>query len=72
LIYLKDPAVDLTARVRPFLTADGIEMAEAETPPGEHTIEAKISDSDCRESAAIFGLIVIKWQSESNAPTSRT
>jgi hypothetical protein len=60
LIYLKNPTVDLTARVRPYLTANGVEMAEAEAPPGQHMIEAKISDSDGRESSGVFVLNVIK------------
>jgi hypothetical protein len=60
LIYLKNPTVDLTARVRPYLTASGVEMAEAEAPPGTHMIEAKISDSDGRESSGVFVLNVNK------------
>jgi hypothetical protein len=60
LIYLKNPTVDLTARVRPYLTASGVEMAEAEAPPGRHMIEAKISDSDGREFSGVFVLNVIK------------
>ena len=60
LIYLKNPTVDLTARVRPYLTASGVEMPEAEAPPGRHMIETKISDSDGRESSGVFVLNVIK------------
>jgi hypothetical protein len=60
LIYLKNPNVDLTARVRPYVTASGVEMAGAEAPPGQHMIEAKISDSDGRESSGVFVLNVIK------------
>ena len=60
LIYLKNPVVDLTARVRPFVTANGVEMAEAEAPPGRHMIEVKISDSDGRETSDAFVLDVTK------------
>jgi hypothetical protein len=60
LIYLKSPVVDLTARVRPYVTQNGVEMTGAEVPPGQHTIEAKISDSDGRESSGVFVLDVIK------------
>jgi hypothetical protein len=60
LIYLKNPIVDLTPRVQPYVTANGVEMAGAEAPPGRHMIEAKISDSDGRESSDVFVLNVIK------------
>lgn len=58
LTYLKNPAVDLTARVRPYVKASGVEMTGAEAPPGRHLIEAKISDSDGRESSGVFVLNV--------------
>jgi hypothetical protein len=60
LIYLKNPPVDLTARVRPYVTASGVEMTGAQAPPGRHMIEAKISDSDGRESSGVFVLDVIE------------
>jgi hypothetical protein len=60
LIYLKSPVVDLTQRVRPYVTANGVEMTGAEAPPGQHMIEAKVSDSDGRESSGVFVLNVTK------------
>jgi len=60
LIYLKNPTVDLTARVRPYVTASGVEMTGAQAPPGRHMIEGKISDSDGRESSSVFVLNVIE------------
>ena len=60
LIYLKSPVVDLTQRVRPYVTPNGVEMTGAEAPPGQHMIEAKISDSDGRESSGVFVLNVTK------------
>ena len=60
LIYLKEPAVDLTARVRPYVSANGVEMTGAEAPPGRHMIEARISDSDGREASSVFILNVTK------------
>jgi hypothetical protein len=60
LIYLKSPVVDLTPRVRSYVTPNGVEMTGAEVPPGQHMIEAKISDSDGRESSGVFVLNVIK------------
>ena len=46
--YLKDPAVDLTARVKPFVQADGIDMPDAVLPPGDHTLRVDVKDSDGR------------------------
>lgn len=60
LIYLKSPTVDLTARVRPYIQANGLVMPLAEAPAGRHVIEAKISDSDGRETVAVFAFDVVK------------
>ena len=60
LIYLKSPTVDLTARVRPYIQANGLVMPQAEAPAGRHVIEAKISDSDGRETVAVFAFEVVK------------
>jgi hypothetical protein len=46
--YLKDPAVDLTDRVKPFVQADGIDMPDAILPPGDHTLRVDVKDSDGR------------------------
>lgn len=58
LIYLKNPNVDLTARVKPYVTANGVEMAGAEAPPGRHAIKVMISDSADREASVVFTLNV--------------
>jgi hypothetical protein len=60
LIYLKTPNVDLTARVKPFVTENGADMIDAEAPPGQHMIKATISDSENREGSAVFTLNVLK------------
>jgi hypothetical protein len=60
LIYIKKPRIDLTSRVRPFVTETGVDMAEAEAPPGRHVVEAEITDSDGRATSVIFVLNVIK------------
>jgi hypothetical protein len=60
VLYLKTPTVDLTGRVRPYVTANGVDMAAAEAPPGRHVIEVKIADSDGREASTVFVLNVIK------------
>jgi hypothetical protein len=58
LIYLKSPNIDLTHRVRRYVTDKGLEMIDAEAPPGQHTMKALISDSGNREGAAVFTLSI--------------
>jgi hypothetical protein len=60
LIYLKSPNVDLTARVKPYVTKEGVEMIGAQAPPGRHMIKVMISDNSDREASAVFVLDVIK------------
>jgi hypothetical protein len=43
--YLKEPAVDLTPRLAKYISAAGIDMPDAELPPGEHLIRVQLRDS---------------------------
>ena len=56
--FLRTPNVDLTSRVKPFVQADGINMQDAELPPGDYTMRVDIKDSDGRPGTAIFTLKV--------------
>jgi hypothetical protein len=56
--YLKNPAVDLTERLKPSLLAGGLDVASAEVPPGVHNIRVDVKDSDGRAGAANFTLKV--------------
>ncbi|OKO90456.1 hypothetical protein AC629_04570 [Bradyrhizobium sp. NAS80.1] len=58
VIFLRTPNVDLTPRVKPFVQADGINMQDAELPPGEYTVRVDIKDSDGRPGTTIFTLKV--------------
>lgn len=58
MIFLRTPNVDLTSRVKPFVKPDGINMQDAELPPGEYTMRVDIKDSDGRPGTAIFTLKV--------------
>ncbi|HZT27498.1 MAG TPA: hypothetical protein VFA57_17510 [Pseudolabrys sp.] len=60
LIYLRTPNVDLTARVRPYVTANGVIVTDAEAPPGEHMLRVEISDNENRDSSAVFVVNVRK------------
>jgi hypothetical protein len=56
VIYLRNPNVDLTERVRPFIQADGIDMPGAELPPGEYAVKVEVKDSDGRPGSTSFTL----------------
>ena len=60
VVYLKSPSVDITDRVKEFVTADGIDMTKAEVPAGQHAIRFDIKDSDGRVGSATVQLSVTK------------
>ena len=56
VIYLKQPNVDLTSRVKPFTQATGIDMPDAQLPPGDHLVRIDVKDSEGRVSTTSFML----------------
>jgi hypothetical protein len=56
--YVKLPNVDLTSRVRPYAQPTGIEIPDAEAPPGEHLVRVEVHDSEGRRSTTTFLLSV--------------
>jgi hypothetical protein len=56
--YLKTPNVDLTARVKSFVQATGIDIPDVELPAGEHLVRVDIKDSDGRIGTTSFVLKV--------------
>jgi len=56
--YVKNPAVDLTPRLKPFVKPDGIDMPDAELPAGDHLIRVDVKDSDGRAATTSFTLKV--------------
>lgn len=46
--YLREPNIDLTARLRQFITAEGIEAPSVVAPPGEHLIAIEATDKEGR------------------------
>lgn len=54
--YLKNPAVDLTPRLKPFVQPTGIDMPDAELPAGDHLIRVDVKDSDGRAASTSFTL----------------
>lgn len=58
VIYLKDPAVDLTPRLRKYIKPVGIEMPSAELPPGQHELRVSVKDSDGRTGSTTLKLTI--------------
>ena len=57
--YLKSPSVDLTPRLKGHITAGGIDMSDAEVPPGTHLIRIEVVDTDGRKGSSIIKLSVL-------------
>jgi len=60
ITYLKQPAIDITQRIMPFIKADGIDVANAEVPPGLHQFWVELKDKDGRVGGAEFEFQVAK------------
>jgi hypothetical protein len=58
--YLKEPAIDITQRISPFITADGVDVAQAELPPGKHQFWVELKDKDGRIGGAEIDFQVAK------------
>jgi len=43
--YLKEPAVDLTQRLKPFIAPTGIDVKDAVVPAGTHWLRVDVTDS---------------------------
>ena len=60
VVYMKSPFVDLTPRLKSAISANGIDFAKAEVPPGNHTIRVTVKDSEGRETNSVLNLVVNK------------
>lgn len=58
LTYLKQPAIDLTQRLRPYITAKGIRVADVDVPPGVHEIRVDLADTQGRTSTTVVKIQV--------------
>ena len=56
--YLKNPAVDLTVRLKSAIRPDGIDLAAAAAPVGEHPIRVTVRDEEGRQGVLNFNLTV--------------
>lgn len=60
VVYMKSPFVDLTPRLKNAISANGIDFAKADVPPGTHTIRVTVKDTDGRETNSVLNLVVNK------------
>ncbi len=60
VVYMKSPFVDLTPRLKSAISANGIDLAKADVPPGTHTIRVTVKDSEGRETNSVINLVVNK------------
>ena len=58
LTYIKANLVDLTARIKKYVTAGGINMDQAEVPPGTHILRLDVTDKQGRVGTAMIKLVV--------------
>ena len=58
--YLKTPAIDITQRIMPFISAEGIDISQAEVPPGKHQFWIELKDNDGRIGGTEFTFQVFK------------
>ena len=54
--YLRGSGVDLTARLKASIKPEGIEVASAQAPAGEHAFRVSVRDSEGREGKTEFKL----------------
>jgi hypothetical protein len=58
--YEKTPLIDITQRIMRFITADGIDVPDAEVPLGAHDFRIEVKDSEGRQSRMEFSFRVGK------------
>ncbi len=44
VVLVKFIQIDITDRIRPFVTAEGISVKEAKIPPGKHRVRISLAD----------------------------
>jgi hypothetical protein len=60
ITYTKIPAIDVTQRLIPFISNDGIDAKDAELPPGMHRFRIDVKDVDGRSTTAYLLIRVAK------------
>jgi hypothetical protein len=60
MIYLKNPAINLTQRIGDLVMTGGVDLRSAEVPPGTHYIRVEVKDTAGRLGSVTFALLVLK------------
>lgn len=60
VVYLKTPFVDLTPRLQSAISPSGIDLQQAEIPPGEHSLRVSVKDGAGRETHSTLTIVVNK------------
>jgi hypothetical protein len=60
VVYLKNPAINLTQRIGDLVMTGGIDLRSTEVPPGTHYIRIEVKDTAGRLGSATFALFVLK------------
>ena len=58
ILYLKEPPVDLTDRLKALILPTGIEVPAVTAPAGEHPLQVTVRDSNGRQSVKKINLVV--------------
>ncbi|MGD0641661.1 MAG: hypothetical protein ABSC22_13015 [Roseiarcus sp.] len=58
--YLKQPAIDITQRIAPFITAQGVEIDKVEVPAGAHRFWIELKDKSGHVGAAEVSFQIAK------------
>ena len=60
VVLLREPPADLTARLRPFVTKDGIELRDAEAPAGAYDLRIDLRDDGGRVGVGVVHVSVAR------------
>jgi hypothetical protein len=60
VIYMSNPRVDLTERIKAYIKPDGLTIPDAEMPAGSHQLLVQVKDSDGRSGKEYLNLKVVK------------
>jgi hypothetical protein len=58
--YVKNPDIDITPRIKPFISASGIDIPQAEAPPGLHQFWIVLKDNAGRSNGRELDFQVLK------------
>lgn len=54
ITYLRSQPIDITLRVRSYVSANGIDIPQAIVPPGHHSFRIEVIDGMGRQAAAVL------------------